>query len=192
MSHESNDGGVDEGLIVKKALQGDMRAFGLLVGQHEKLVSFVVYRLIKNKEDVEDVCQDVFIKVHRNLAQFDFRSKLATWIASIAYRTAVNHLKKYNQRERMDYTDSLDELHITLDNPAELLSRKDALAHLERLIAQLPEKYRLVLTLYHLKEFSYAEIGEITSLPEGTVKTHLFRARQLLMENLNAHQTTRS
>jgi RNA polymerase sigma factor (sigma-70 family) len=179
----------EEKLVISKALQGDMRAFELLVKQYEKLVSFVVYRLIKNKEDVEDVCQDVFIKVHRNLAQFDFKSKLGTWIASIAYRTAINHLKKYRQRQptaNLDTLDNLDELHFTRENPGDLLSKKDALAHLERLIAQLPEKYRVVVTLYHLKEFSYAEIGEITGLPEGTVKTHLFRARQLLKETLMA------
>src|ERR1700677_342870 len=134
----------DEKLVVLKALQGDMRAFERLVKQYEKLVSFVVYRLIRNKEDVEDVCQDVFIKVHRNLAQFDFKSKLATWIASIAYRAAVDHLKKYRQRQstiNLDNLVNLDDLPITQENPGELLSKKDALAHLERIIAQLPEKY---------------------------------------------------
>jgi RNA polymerase sigma factor (sigma-70 family) len=176
----------DEKHVILKALQGEMRAFELLVKQYEKLVSFVVYRLIKNREDVEDVCQEVFIKVHRNLARFDHQSKLGTWIASIAYRTAVNHLKKHKGSERMDYPDNLDQLHFTEETPGELLSKKDALARLERIIALLPEKYRLVLTLYHLKEFSYAEIGEITGLAEGTVKTHLFRARQLLKENLIA------
>jgi len=174
----------DEKHVILKALQGEMRAFELLVKQYEKLVSFVVYRLIKNREDVEDVCQEVFIKVHRNLAQFDFKSKLGTWIASIAYRTAINHLKKYKDKQSIDYPEDLDHLHFTRESPGELLSKKDALAHLERTIAQLPEKYRVVVTLYHLREFSYAEIGEITGLAEGTVKTHLFRARQLLKESL--------
>jgi len=154
----------DEKHVILKALQGEMRAFELLVKQYEKLVSFV--------------------KVHRNLAQFDFKSKLGTWIASIAYRTAINHLKKYKDKQSIDYPEDLDHLHFTRESPGELLSKKDALAHLERTIAQLPEKYRVVVTLYHLREFSYAEIGEITGLAEGTVKTHLFRARQLLKESL--------
>jgi RNA polymerase sigma factor (sigma-70 family) len=176
----------DEKQIISKVLQGDMRAFELLVRQYEKLVSYVVYRLVKNKEDLEDVCQDVFVKVHRNLAQFDFKSKLATWIARIAYLTAVDHLKKYKERHSIDYPENLDSIHFTNENPEQLLSKKDALACLERLIAGLPEKYRVVLTLYHLKEFSYTEIGEITGLAEGTVKTHLFRARQLLKETLSS------
>jgi RNA polymerase sigma factor (sigma-70 family) len=176
----------DEKFVIERVLQGDRQAFELLVKQYEKLVTFVVYRLMKNREDLEDVCQDVFIKVHRNLAQFDFKSKLASWIASIAYRTAINHLKKNKHNQSIDYPENLDHFHFTHENPGEILTKKDALAQLERLIAELPEKYRIVVTLYHLKEFSYSEIGEITGLAEGTVKTHLFRARQLLKENLIA------
>jgi len=177
----------NENQVIEKVLQGDMRAFDLLVKQYEKLVCYVIYRMIKNKEDMEDVCQDVFIKVYRNLSQFDHRAKLSTWIAKIAYLTAVSHLKKNRQNTAFNYPDDLDEIHFTDEHPEKLLTRKDTAEYLERMIAQLPEKYRMVITLYHLKEFSYTEIGEITGLPEGTVKTHLFRARQLLKETLTAN-----
>jgi RNA polymerase sigma factor (sigma-70 family) len=84
----------EEKEVVSRIIAGDLKAFKSLVGQYEALVFHVVYRLIENTEDAEDVCQETFLRVYKGIHQFAFQSKLSTWIASIAYNTTVNYLKK--------------------------------------------------------------------------------------------------
>ncbi len=173
--------------LIAKILQGDNKAFELLIKQYEKLVLHVTGRLVKQEEEITDVCQEVFIKVYYGLRKFNNQSKLSTWIARIAYLTSVNHLRKYkheNENRIWSDNDDLGNYHFSLDTPEKLLIKKDADAYVHHLIAQLPVAYRTVLTLYHLEEFSYSEIEEITGMPEGTVKNYLFRARKLLKEKL--------
>ena len=173
--------------IVTKVLKGDMRAFELLVKQYERLVFYVISRLVNEQVDIEDICQEVFIKVHKSLFRFNFQSKLSTWIAQITYFTAVNYLKKHRKNQIGDYPDDLENYHFTNDNPEVLLTKKEVAYYVEALIAQLPEKYKIVLTLYHLNEFSCDEIGEITGMPQGTIKNYLFRARKLLKEKVEVY-----
>lgn len=170
--------------VVSKILEGDMKAFGLLVKQYERLVFYVVKRLVLEKEDIEDICQEVFIKVHQNLSRFEFQAKFSTWIARIAYLTAINHIRKYKNDRPNEYPDNIENYHFTNDTPELALTKKDTSVYINNLIEQLPLQYRTVLTLYHLNEFSCLEIQEITGIPEGTVKSHLFRARKLLKENI--------
>ncbi|MFB9844427.1 RNA polymerase sigma factor [Mucilaginibacter ginsenosidivorans] len=173
--------------VITRVLGGDVRAFELLVKQYEKLVFYVIHRLVKDKHAAEDICQEVFIKVHKSLVRFSFQSKLSTWIARIAYLTAINYVKKYNRERAWDYLEDIENYHFTTDTPQNLLEKKDMANYIEQLIMQLPERYRTVLTLYHLNEFSGPEIEEIIGMPEGTVKNYLFRARKLLKEKLELY-----
>jgi RNA polymerase sigma factor (sigma-70 family) len=177
----------NERQVVSNILKGDMHAFELLVKQYERLVFHVINRLVREKEDKEDVCQEVFIKVHKSLKDFKFESKLSTWIARITYFTAINHLKKNKNEQMADISDDMENYHFTNDNPEQLLTKKEISTYIDQLIAQLPEKYRTVLTLYHLNEFSCLEIEEITGMPEGTIKNYLFRARKLLKEKIQVY-----
>jgi RNA polymerase sigma-70 factor (ECF subfamily) len=173
--------------VVTRIINGDIRAFELLVKQYEKLVFYVIHRIVKDQNTAEDICQEVFIKLHRSLVRFNFQSKLSTWIARITYLTAINYLRKYNREWITDYPDNIENYHFTGETPEQLLTKKDVANYVEQLVLELPEKYRTVLTLYHLNEFSCVEIEEITGMPEGTVKSYLFRARKLLKEKLQAY-----
>jgi RNA polymerase sigma factor (sigma-70 family) len=174
----------DEKEIVSRILKGDFRAFERLVKQYEKLVFFVVNRLVYNQQDKEDICQDVFIKVHHSLSKFQFQSKLSTWVARIAYLTTVDYIKKSKKNQKADFPDDIDNYHFTENSPESELVKKDTAAYVNLLIEQMPLQYRTVLTLYHLNEFTCPEIEQITGIPEGTVKSHLFRARRLLKEKI--------
>jgi RNA polymerase sigma factor (sigma-70 family) len=174
----------DERDVVSNILKGNIKSFEQLVKQYERLVFYVVNRMVTGTEDKEDICQEVFIKVHKSLPGFNFQSKLSTWIARIAYLTAVNHLKKYKNDKLKDSADNLDHYHFTNDTPELLLTKKDTSAYINALVAQLPVPYRTVLTLYHLNEFSCLEIEEITGMPQGTIKSNLFRARKLLKDKI--------
>lgn len=174
----------DENEIVNRILKNDLRAFELLVKQYEKLVFFVIHRLVQDRQNKEDICQEVFIKIHHSLPSFRFQSKLSTWIARIAYLTAVNHIKNFKNKSAHEYPENIDNYHFTDENPENELIKKNTSVYVNYLIGQMPLQYKTVLTLYHLNEFSLTEIKDITGIPEGTLKSYLFRARKLLKEKI--------
>lgn len=181
----------DERELVSEVINGNRHAFKLLIKQYERLVAHMVYRIIENTEDREEICQDVFIKVYNKLPEFNFQSKLSTWIATIAYRHGLNHLKK---KKRVPINDMEDEALfkyesalIDYQTPEHLINKADTKQLVHHLIEKLPVQYKTVLTLFHLDEMSYPEIVDITGMPEGTVKNYLFRARKLLKEKLKSY-----
>lgn len=178
----------DDKALVSQVLGGDAEAFRRLIRQHERLVAHMVGRLIKSNEDREELCQDVFLKVYEKLGEFSFQSRLSTWIATIAYRHGINHLRKKKiEFQEIEEGDGFYERFLSDENPEEQMEDKDLDAKLMNYIDQLPAQYKTVLTLYHLDGMSYPEIGEVTGMPEGTVKNYLFRARHLLKEKVKKY-----
>ncbi|MFQ5638066.1 MAG: RNA polymerase sigma factor [bacterium] len=178
---------INDKLLIDKILAGTPNAFPTLIRQYQRLVCHIVFRMVPNDLDREDVCQNVFIKVYKNLAKFQFESKVSTWIAKIAYNTCLNHLKKKAVPLFDDLTapdESIDNCVPDLYSPADYAAKKDLSSKLQAEIEKLPLQFRTILTLYHLDEMRYAEITEILGLPEGTVKSYLFRARKMLKERL--------
>ena len=179
----------DQRVLVEQILAGDKKAFKLLIVQNQRLVSHVVFRMIKPGPDQEDVCQEVFIKVYQNLERFRFDAKLSTWIARIAYTTCLNFLDKkklplYDDLgdENSDFEPVGDEA----DRPDFRLEDSEISNILRAEINAIPPVYKTIVTLYHLDEMSYAEIAGVMKMPEGTVKSYLFRARKMLRERLSA------
>jgi RNA polymerase sigma factor (sigma-70 family) len=173
--------------LVKKVISGDIRAFKDLVHQHERLVTYMVSRIVSDQEEINDISQEVFIKVYQSINRFNYDSKLSTWIAKIAYRTAINYARKDLSKNVLNEA----EVPINYETPEHILSIKNEAEFIQRQIGRLPLSYRTVVTLYHLNEFSYQEIGDITGFPEGTVKNYLFRARKLLKERLEHYYKAR-
>ncbi len=175
--------------LVNRILAGDAKAFKSLVEQNQRLVSHIVFKMIPNETDREDLSQDVFMRVYRNLGRFEFRSKLSTWIARITYNTCGNYLEK----KKIPLYEDLAREQETIDScasrsplPDEYVEKQEISERLREEIDMLPIQYKTIITLYHLDEMSYTEIGGIMKLPEGTVKSYLFRARKLLKERLTA------
>ena len=186
-----------EKALVKKILSGDLSTFKDLVDMYQKLVVHVIFRLISRQEDREEICQEVFIKVYKNLSTFKFQSKLSTWIGKIAYTTAINYLRKeklsgFSELKEIseidesgnEYDHPLRTIQSEELNPLENLERQELSAFIQKKINTLPAPYQMILTLYHLEEMSYQEIGEIMELPDGTVKSYLFRGRKKLKASL--------
>jgi RNA polymerase sigma factor (sigma-70 family) len=171
--------------LVQQVLNGNEHAFRFLVATHQRLVLHIVGRIIKQQEDVEDVCQEVFMKVFRKIKNFRGDSKLSTWIATIAYNTGISYIRSKNRKNETE-ADDLTMFQSRSDNwqGQHAVEREEAKKILGEMIEKLPVNYRTVLTLFHLEEFSYKEIEEITGMPEGTVKSYLARARNLLKEKL--------
>jgi RNA polymerase sigma factor (sigma-70 family) len=173
----------DDALLVSKVIKGDPRAFRQLVQQHERLVFHMVHRIVNRPEDGEDICQEVFLRVYQKIHLFQFQSKLSTWIATVAYRTALNYVRK----EEKYHAHALDEASpVASGEPSvqETLEKKAVYKFIHQQINHLPVHYRTVLTLFHLEEMNLQEIQSITGMPEGTVKNYLFRARKLLKNQI--------
>lgn len=178
----------DDQALVSRIVNGDIQAFRLLIRQHERLVAHMIGRLVKNPEEREELCQDVFLKVHEHLWEFNFQSRLSTWIATIAYRHAINFMRK----RKMLLTDipeeeSISGYFVEEATPETMASEQDLDRVVLSLVDKLPAQYKAVLTLYHVDGMSYPEIGEVTGMPEGTVKSYLFRARNLLKEKVKLY-----
>lgn len=186
-----------ERLLLRRLRERDEKAFQELVEKHQNQIFNLLYRMIGNRAEAEDLAQEVFITVFKSIDQFRGESKFSTWL----YRVAVNHCKnriKYLARRHDRDQSELDEVaehqavaqggapigagHI--EGPDRVLEGVELEAMVQKAIAQLEEEHRVVVVLRDIEELSYEEICEITGLPEGTVKSRLHRARLALKEKL--------
>jgi len=177
----------DEKTLVSRVLAGEREAFVLLVKQYERLVVHMVGRVVRHAEDREEICQDVFMRVYQNLGKFKFESRLSTWIATIAYRQAVNYVRsKKAPVTSIQEDERIEHQLMEASTPESMFEDRDLDDFILKMVDALSPAYKTVLTLYHLHGMSYDEIGEATGMPEGTVKNYLFRARHLLKEKIKA------
>ncbi|WP_228433811.1 RNA polymerase sigma factor [Chryseobacterium polytrichastri] len=170
-------------------LRGDRQAFGLIIKRTEGLVAQMTFKMISSPGDRKDIAQDVYLKVFKNLSGFKFKAKLSTWVGQVAYNTCLHYLekKKLVLLEDLGQEENMPEYQIIEDSKhgtEEILIGKELTAILQKEINQLKPLYKTLVSLYHQEELSYAEIAEITSLPEGTVKNYIFRARKILKDNI--------
>lgn len=173
--------------LVKRVLAGESKAFQEIVREYQRLVNHIVYRMVPDEWDREDICQDVFVKVYQNLDKFRGESRLSTWIGRIAANRCIDFL----QAKKIKTDPTPIEESFTLadeDNPGpDTISAKRSLSEiLKKEIDAIPHPYRTVLTLFHLDELTYEEIGSVLNMPDGTVKSYLFRARKKLRERLTS------
>lgn len=173
----------DEEKVITDILKGNLNTFRMVVRQYQNLVYSILNRMLTNDEDIEDIGQEVFIKVFEKLKSFKKESKLSTWIAKITYNIAINYLKKEVKNKYDDLEERID-FQFSSETPESKLIGKEFDQYLNQLIRELPLQYRTVITLYHLDELTIQEIGKITKFPEGTIKVYLLRARKLLKEKL--------
>ncbi len=187
-NRSSADPEADEpGLLVAHVQAGDRQAFRIFIEKYQRLVAAIVFRMVFNPTDREELSQEIFLKIFKHIGQFQGGTKIAVWIGRIASNTCINHLRK----RHLPLFDDLVGEGPGLENvagdgstPERLSEEADLNVNLQREIDRLPPKYRLVLTLFHFAEMNYEEIGQALDLPAGTVKSQLFRARQRLRERL--------
>jgi RNA polymerase sigma-70 factor (ECF subfamily) len=169
--------------LVTRARRGDEAAFEQLVLRHQRYVFNLAYRVLSDYAEAEDVTQEAFVRVWRGLSGFRGQARFTTWLYRIVHNLCLNRLPRL--RRELLQTEPLEEVLPTPDpSPADLFDVRERLAFLHAQLDQMPEKYRLVLTLRYLQHLSYAEVAAALDVPMGTVKTHIHRARQLLQERL--------
>ena len=178
--------------LVERVQRGDKHAFELLVAKYHRRLSRLISRFVRNSGDAEDVTQEAFIKAYRALPAFRGDSAFYTWLYRIGINTAKNHLLTQGRRaptttstdaEEAENFEDASLLHEVSTPENEMMSKQVA-AVVNASLQQLPDDLRTALTLREIEGLSYEEIAEVMNCPIGTVRSRIFRAREVVASNL--------
>ena len=173
-------------LLVQRAKENDLEAFEEIIKLYEKKVYNLALRYMKNHDDALDVAQEVFIQVYNNLSMFRGEAQFSTWIYRITYNSCVDMLRKQTKTKKNIAISIDDEKFYETQKDKQLLEeeyeKKETLEFVLKAIDTLPKEQRDVVILRYIKDLSYAQIGEILDIAEGTVKSRLNRARWRIKE----------
>jgi len=181
----------EDGQLIQQALAGDEQAFGKLRQKYQHAIYNLISRMIRDRQEVEDLTQEAFIKAFTSLESFNDEYAFSTWLYKIATNNCIDHIRRKKLKtfsidkplpsKDGDYAFELPDTSFEPDRELIDTQRK---AILKKAIASLPPKYRKVIELRHVEEREYQDIAKILGLPLGTVKAHIFRARELLYKYL--------
>ena len=173
--------------LVQRCLQGDNSGFDLLVKKYQRQVRSLCYRMVGNADDAADAAQESFVKAYHALEKFRRDAEFLTWLFRIANNTCIDLLRKRTKRQ----ADSLDEPAAEINplpsadaSPEQAVLRDETDRLVHEAVLRLPEKYRAALVMFHFNSMSIKEISEALGRPEGTVKSDLHIAREMLRRKL--------
>ncbi|WP_366924665.1 RNA polymerase sigma factor [Metallumcola ferriviriculae] len=178
----------DDEEIINQCLAGDKEVFSLLVDRYKKPMVMYIYGMVKNYEEANDLTQETFIKVYKNLWKYNSQHKFSSWLYQIAKNTALDFLRK--SKEIPTEQSFLSEFESDRGNPEETAYRDETRSEIIKAMDALPSHLRAILALHHLNGLSYAEISKTLGLPNHTVKNRLFQARKKLKEKLVRMEVT--
>jgi RNA polymerase sigma-70 factor (ECF subfamily) len=191
LSPVKSESRAEDARLIQRALRGDQFAYKQLMKKYHDPIFNLVYRMIHDKQQVEDLTQETFVKAFASLKYFNEEYAFSTWLYKIATNSSIDFIRKkklntfsIDKPVAMEESDFSFELPDTTYQPDKTLIQHQRTSMIEEAIAQLPEKYRRVIVLRHTEERDYAEIAKMLKLPIGTVKAHIFRARELLNKAL--------
>ena len=173
--------------LINKAKNGDAKAYEGLLKKYKNSVYNLVYRMVRDVQEAEDLTQEAFIKAFNSLASFNEEYAFSTWLYKIATNNCIDFFRKrklqtYSLDKPIQYKDSEIQHEIPDPdlNPEKSILARERSSMIQEAIETLPEKYYTAIVLRHNDEKSYEEIAEILELPLGTVKARIFRAREML------------
>ncbi|MBI5475718.1 MAG: sigma-70 family RNA polymerase sigma factor [Ignavibacteriales bacterium] len=174
--------------IIDEIRSGKKHYFTALVDRYKDRAFTLAVRMLRNREEAEEAAQDAFIRAYNALNGFEKKSRFGTWFYRILYNVCLTRVAKRKSLPlQQEYDDNIELNGVEFsDEPIEAIDfeTQDLIAFVKKSIDTLPAKYQTILSLFYFQELSHEEIGEVTQLPIGTIKTHLFRARTLLQQRL--------
>src|ERR1700724_1975889 len=178
-----------EGALVQRAQAGDESAFGEIVERYQSKVFSIIHGIVRQRNDVEDIAQQVFAKVYLSIKNFDFRSSLITWIYKITVNECFDYLRKKKVRKLVYESDLSEDEVRRVENTDPAIDRKPPVDvdlarrdYLLKLLSKVSEEDRMLLVLKEVEGHSVEELAEQTGMNENTIKVKLFRARQKLVK----------
>ena len=179
----------DDLLLVAASKNGDQEAFAQLVQRYQRRVFNLVYRMLQQYEEATEITQEAFLATWQGLPAFRGDARFPTWLYRIAYNCCLKQLELRKRDRALQIALQAEQVLQDANNEQRTDAELDACdrqALIREHLSQLPAKYRIVLILRHLQDMTYEEMAEILTIPIGTIKTHLFRARNLLKERLQS------
>ena len=177
--------------LIAAAIQGDQQAYTAILHRYRGSIYNLIYKMVHNRVETEDLVQEAFIKAFAALATFNDDYAFSTWLYKIAINNCIDHfrkrrLKTFSMDTPIESKDGTIKREISDSSylPDKPLLNKEKNQLIEQAIAELPEKYRISIVLRHNEEKSYEEIAQIMNIPLGTVKARIFRAREMLKKKL--------
>ncbi|WP_193774505.1 RNA polymerase sigma factor [Vallitalea guaymasensis] len=171
---------------IKNLIEKDQIAFRKLVEEYQSKFLTMAYKFTDDYNDAEDLCQEIFIKVYRNLSGFKNQSKLSTWL----YKIAINTCLDWNRRNKpkiFNITNIMDKSVKELSskhNTEQIIIYKERQQMVHNAVYSLKDKYKTIVILYHFNQLSYKEISFILNIPVKTIETRLYRGRKQIKEQL--------
>ena len=162
-------------------IEGNTNAFNILVDRYKDLVYSLALKMVKNREEAEEVAQDTFIKVFKSLSQFKGDSKFSTWIYKVTYNTCLDRLKKQKREQQVVSIDEFNTNQIkSIDNALDKMENEEREKAIQDCINLLPSDDAFLLTLFYFEEQSLEEISKVLGITPNNVKVKLFRSRKKL------------
>lgn len=186
---------ISEKELLIKAKNGDEDAFEEIIKLYEQKICSTIFYMVKNENIVEDIAQEVFIKVYKNISKFNEESSLYTWIYRITMNTCIDQIKKEKKFTYINTFVDTDEGEVEMQfedetqRLDEIVENKLKRESLIKAIKSLPAEQRALIVLRDIRQFKYMEIAEMLKLNLGTVKSKISRARQTLKESLEKDGT---
>jgi RNA polymerase sigma-70 factor, ECF subfamily len=174
-----------------RCARGDGAACAELVARYGRMIGTIILRTLGRSEEIEDLVQETFLRVFRYLPEFEGRAKFSTWICTVAQRVAVDQLRRRQRSIDTTQEEAGEDVPAAV-NVAHDVEQDERDALVRAALAELPEKFRLPLVYASIDGLDYDSIAAMLDLPIGTVKTHIFRGKQLLRERLAALAPIRS
>jgi len=167
----------DDKNLIARCIKGDRQAFEALLIQYEKPVFNAAYRMLNNRDDASDVTQTVFLKVYENFASFDPSCRFFSWVYRITLNESINWLGKRSRLEPLQHEAADD-----AGGPEQEVESAKLSADIQAALMTLSTDYRTVIILKHFLGCSYMEISDVLEIPEKTVRSRLYSARQILKD----------
>tara|TARA_B100000959_G_scaffold47640_2_gene48749 strand:+ start:5331 stop:5945 length:615 start_codon:yes stop_codon:yes gene_type:complete len=178
--------------LVRRAKKGDYRAFDLLVLKYQSRVISTAFKYVKEKQLAEDIAQEAFIKSYKSINSFREESSFYTWIYRITVNTAKNYLVSRKRKGETSMTDLSEDDSVyfdkvDMDSPQEILNANQLRDLIHDTLSSLGEETRTALSLREFDGLSYEKIAEIVDCPVGTVRSRIFRGREVLEQSIKKH-----
>ncbi len=177
-----------DNIYITKVLEGDRNAFAYLVDKYKTMVYSLALRLVKDREEAEEISQDAFIKAYQSLASFKGKAKFSSWLYRIVYNTAISKLRQQPAgRVSLDESDIADTLYIESKQNYDTLSAGEREKYLEKALDSLDMDEKMLVILYYYEERDLDEIATIAGLTKTNTKVKLYRARKKMLVVLQSY-----
>ena len=172
----------DERKLIRMIKAGDYRQFERLIIEYQKALYYFIWRMVRDEDDAKDICQETFFKAYKKIKSYKEESKFSSWLFQIGYRKALDHLAK---KKRKYVVLSKMETKSEMSGSEKEFEVKEADSLIGQIIDGLHHKYRTALHLFYREEMTYREIAAVMKIPMNTVKSHIFRGKEIIRDKLS-------